>query len=95
MIGRHVTSAAPGPYPERLANAFSQAQGAITVILAMMLISRCALTLIVLGLLALPFTLRSPVSLGIDLLGIVINLALIGLTGITVRLSARRQSAIG
>jgi hypothetical protein len=65
------------------------------VILAMMLISRCALTLAILGLLALPFTLRSPVSLGVDLLGIGLNLALIALTTITVRWSARRASPAG
>ncbi|HEY8287240.1 MAG TPA: hypothetical protein VIJ28_22860 [Chloroflexota bacterium] len=65
------------------------------MILAMMLISRCALTLAILGLLALPFTLRSPVSLGVDLLGIGLNLALIALTTITVRWSARRASPAG
>lgn len=65
------------------------------VILAMLLISRCALTLAILGLLALPFTLRSPVSLSVDLLGIGLNLALIALTSFTIRWSARRASPVG
>jgi hypothetical protein len=51
---------------------------------------RCALTLLVLGLLALPFALSSPLSLTIDLLGIAFNVSLIVLARVVLRWSVRR-----
>jgi hypothetical protein len=64
------------------------------VAVAGLLLMRCALTLLVLGLLALPFALSSPLSLTIDLLGIAFNVGLIVLARVALRWSARRARAL-
>ena len=59
-----------------------------------MLLIRCALTLLVLALLALPFALSSPLSLTIDLLGIALNAGLLVLARVVMRWSVRRAWAL-
>lgn len=49
------------------------------MLVAMLLIIRCALTLAVLGLLVLPFAFASSVSLVVDLFGIALSLVLVAL----------------
>jgi hypothetical protein len=64
--------------------------GSPLVAVAGMLLIRCALTLLVLSLLALPFALSSPLSLAVDLLGIALNVGLIVLARVVLRWSVRR-----
>jgi hypothetical protein len=66
--------------------------GSPLVAVAGLLLMRCAL--LVLGLLALPFALRSPLSLIIDVLGIAFNVGLIVLARVALRWSARRAWAL-
>ena len=68
--------------------------GSPLVAVAGLLLMRCALTLLVLGLLALPFALSSPLSLTIDVLGIAFNVGLIALARGALRWSARRAWAL-
>lgn len=68
--------------------------GSPLVAVAGLLLIRCALTLLVLGLLALPFALSSPLSLTIDVLGIAFNVGLIVLARMALRWSARRAWAL-
>jgi hypothetical protein len=68
--------------------------GSPLVAVAGLLLIRCALTLLVLGLLALPFALSSSLSLTIDLLGIALNAGLIVLARMVMRWSVRRAWAL-
>ncbi|HWE64458.1 MAG TPA: hypothetical protein VHB98_22315 [Chloroflexota bacterium] len=61
------------------------------MLVAMMLITRCALTLAVLGVLVLPFTLTSRLSLVVDLCGIAFSLALVVLTFYGARWTLQRS----
>ena len=68
--------------------------GSPLVAFAGMLLIRCALTLLVLGLLALPFAWSSPLSLTIDVVGMACNVGLIVLARVVMRWSVRRAWAL-
>jgi hypothetical protein len=56
-----------------------------------MMITRCAMTLLVLGLLVLPFETQSPVALTVNLCGIAVNLGILVLVFVVTRRDLRRQ----